>query len=138
MAQKYMLSTQGKFQNELNLVTLAEIERDSSFKKREVRSNQPPYISTYMRKAIWMQKRLYKYRYRYRNACTKRTTQNKWIFWNSVKPFLTFKSSTGSGEIILSENSKIIFEQSEIAEIMNDFFVNVAADIGKAHTLSDL
>ena len=67
-----------------------------------------------------------------------RTTQNKWNFWNSVKPFLTFKSSTGSGEIILSENSKIIFEKSEIAEIMNDFFVNVAADIGKDHTLSDL
>ena len=67
-----------------------------------------------------------------------RTTQNKWNFWNSVKPFLTFKSSTGSGEIILSGNSKIIFEQSEIAEIMNDFFVNVAADIGKDHTLSDL
>ena len=67
-----------------------------------------------------------------------RTTQNKWNFWNSVKPFLTFKSSTGSGEIILSENSKIIFEQSEIAESMNDFFVNVAADIGKDHTLSDL
>ena len=34
MAQKYMLSTQGKFQNELNLVTLAEIERDSSFNRR--------------------------------------------------------------------------------------------------------
>ena len=67
-----------------------------------------------------------------------RTTQNKWNFWNSVKPFLTVKSSTESGEIILPENSKIIFEQSEIAEIMNDFFVNVAADIGKYHTLSDL
>ena len=67
-----------------------------------------------------------------------RTTQNKLNFWSSVKPFLTFKSSTGSGEIILSENSKIISEQSEIAEIMNDFFVNVAADIGKDHTLSDL
>ena len=67
-----------------------------------------------------------------------RTTQNKLNFWHSVKPFLTFKRSTGSGEIILSENSKIIFEQSEIAEIMNNFFVNVAADIGKDHTLSDL
>ena len=26
----------------------------------KVRSNQPPYISTHMRKAIWIQKRLYK------------------------------------------------------------------------------
>ena len=66
------------------------------------------------------------------------TTQTKWNFWNSVKPFFTIKSGTGSGEIILSENSKIIFEQSEIAEIMNDFIVNVAADIGKDHTLSYL
>ena len=56
-------------------------------------------------------------------------------FLNSIKPFFTIKSGTGSGEIILSENSKIIFEQSEI---MNEFFVNVAADIGKDHTLSDL
>ena len=63
--------------------------------------------------------------------------QTKWNFWNSVKPSFTIKSGTGSGEIILSENSKILFEQSEIAE-MNDFFVNVAADIGKDHTLSDL
>ena len=55
-----------------------------------------------------------------------------------MKPFFTIKSGTGSEEIILSENSKIIFEQSGIAEIMNDLFVNVAADIGKDHTLSDL
>ena len=66
------------------------------------------------------------------------TTQTKWNFLNSVKTFFTIKSGTGSGEIILLENSKIIFEQSEIAEIMNDFFVNVAADIGKDHTLSYL
>ena len=61
-------------------------------------------------------------------------------FLELCKTFLHIKSSspTGSGGIILSENSKIIFEQSEIAEIMNDFFVNVAADIGKDHTLSDL
>ena len=59
-------------------------------------------------------------------------------FLELCKTFLHFKSSTASGGIILSENSKILFEQSEIAEIMNDFFVNVAADIGKDHTLSDL
>ena len=67
-----------------------------------------------------------------------RTKQNKGFFWNSVKPFFSIKSGAGSEKIIISENSKIISEQSEIAEIMNDFFVNVAADIGKDHTLSDL
>ena len=40
--------------------------------------------------------------------------------------------------MLISKNIKIISEQSDIAEIMNDFFVNVAADIGKDHTLSDL
>ena len=67
-----------------------------------------------------------------------RTKQNKGNCWNSVKPFFTNKSGVGSGEILISENSKIISEQSEIAEIMNDFFVNVAANFGKNHTLSDL
>ena len=47
-----------------------------------------------------------------------RTKQNKGIFWNSVKPFFTNKSGAGSGEIIISENNKIISEQSEIAEIL--------------------
>ena len=46
--------------------------------------------------------------------------------------------STPVANQVLS-NSKIISEQSEIAEIMNDLFVNVAAEkIGKDHTLSDL
>ena len=36
------------------------IDQHAAIKKRKVRSNQPPYISTYMRKAIWIQKRLYK------------------------------------------------------------------------------
>ena len=36
------------------------IDQHAAIKKRKVRSNQPPYISTHMRKAIWIRKRLYK------------------------------------------------------------------------------
>ena len=57
---------------------------------------------------------------------------------NSVKPFFITKRGAESGEILISKNNKIISEQSEIAEIINNFFVNVAADIGKDHTLYDL
>ena len=32
------------------------IDQHAAIKKRKVRSNQPPYISTHMRKAIWIQK----------------------------------------------------------------------------------
>ena len=46
-------------------------------------------------------------------------------FWNFVK--LLNKSSTVSGEILI-----------HMAEIMNDVSVNVAAEIGKCHTVSDL
>ena len=35
-------------------------------------------------------------------------------------------------------NNTIISKQSDIAEIINDFFVSVAAYIGKDHTISDL
>ena len=35
----------------------------------------------------------------------------------SVKPFFTYRSDVGSGEILIWENSKIISEQSEVAKI---------------------
>ena len=33
------------------------IDQHAAIKKRKVRSNQPPYISTHMRKTIWIRKR---------------------------------------------------------------------------------
>ena len=55
------------------------IDQHAAIKKRKVRSNQPPYISTYMRKAIWIQKRLYKKYITNRNGDTweKYRTQKK-------------------------------------------------------------
>ncbi|XP_063436588.1 uncharacterized protein LOC134718019 [Mytilus trossulus] len=51
-------------------------------------------------------------------------------FWPTVKPFLTNKGCTSQKETILQENNKIITNQQEISEIFNDFFVNVAKNIG--------
>ena len=47
-----------------------------------------------------------------------------------MKPLLS-KSNISSENIILSENSRIINNQKEISEIMNDYFANVAKDIGQ-------
>ena len=47
-----------------------------------------------------------------------------------MKPFLS-KSNKSSENIILSENSRILNNQKEISEIMNDYYINVAKDIGK-------
>ena len=79
-----------------------------------------------------------KYR-KFRNDCVKLTkkvkkeyfenlnlnsiTDNK-KFWKSVKPNFTNKTKKNE-KIILVENENIISENKEIAEIMNDYFVNI-------------
>ena len=52
-------------------------------------------------------------------------------FWPAIKPFLSKKGSDGGNEIILCENEKIVSNQSEVCEIFNEHFVNVAKDIGR-------
>ena len=51
-------------------------------------------------------------------------------FWPTIKPFLSKKGSGGGSEIILGENEKMVSSQSEVSEVFNEFFVNVAKDIG--------
>ena len=51
-------------------------------------------------------------------------------FWPTIKPFLSKKGSGGGSEIILCENEKMVSSQSEVSEVFNEFFVNVAKDIG--------
>ena len=50
-------------------------------------------------------------------------TDNK-KFWKTVKPLFTDKVQTSSS-ITLVENEKIITNDSEIAEIFNEFFTNI-------------
>ena len=57
-------------------------------------------------------------------------------FWSNwvndvVKPFLTNKGSFIKIDTILLENDKLINNQQEVCNIFNDFFVNVAKDIGE-------
>jgi hypothetical protein len=51
-------------------------------------------------------------------------------FWPTIKPFLSNKGVTDSKHIILQEDDKIVTDQSHVCETFNDFFVNVAKDIG--------
>ena len=48
----------------------------------------------------------------------------------TIKPFLSKKGSSGSNEIILSENDRIVSDQTEVCNIFNNYFVTVAKDIG--------
>ena len=50
--------------------------------------------------------------------------------WPTIKPFITNKGSHFTKNIILCEKDEIINDQNMIAECFNDFFINVAKDIG--------
>ena len=51
-----------------------------------------------------------------------------------LKPFLTNKGCNFDTDIILNEDEKLLSDQSEISNVFNNFFVNVAKDIGKDST----
>jgi hypothetical protein len=52
------------------------------------------------------------------------------------KPFLTNKDSNITKDIILEDNNKIINDQLQVANNFNNFFINVANDIGNDNNLS--
>lgn len=58
-------------------------------------------------------------------------------FWPTIKPFLTNKGSHFAKDIILCENDNIINNQTEVAETFNNFFINVAKDIGSQNIKTD-
>ena len=53
----------------------------------------------------------------------KQVSDNK-LFWKSVKPFLSDKGSNFSKIMLVRENN-IISDEEEIANIMNNYFINV-------------
>ena len=59
----------------------------------------------------------------YGNLNEKDITDNK-KFWKTVKPFLSDKSKS-SDKIHLSENGELLNNESETAEVLNNFFSNI-------------
>ena len=54
-----------------------------------------------------------------------------WDFWPTIKPFLTNKGCNFQSDIILNENDNLLTSQSDICDVFNNLFINVAKDIGK-------
>ena len=55
---------------------------------------------------------------------------NSKAFWDMVKPFLTDKGAKSNNNIILREGDEIIADPMEVCSIFNEFFCNVASEIG--------
>ena len=51
------------------------------------------------------------------------------MFWKTIKPHFTEKHSPAK-KITLLESDKIISDDSDIAEVMNEFFTNIVDSLG--------
>ena len=51
-------------------------------------------------------------------------------FWPTIKPFLSSKSSKNDCDIILLENDTLISDQKEVSGLLNEFYINIAKEIG--------
>ena len=65
-----------------------------------------------------------------RNYFADRCDKNDRQFWKTISPFFSENRSKDAKNITLNENQKVITDQSEISNIFNTHFVNVANEIG--------
>ena len=132
------------------------LDKHDPIKKKFVRANDKPFMTRVLRKATMLRSRL---RNKYnedrtaknwnnfrkqRNSCVKLfrkekrnyynsldislVTDNK-KFWTTVKPFFSDKSQS-QNKIVLTEGERIISDDVEVAETMNEFFVTVTDSLG--------
>ena len=132
------------------------VDKHAPVKQRKPCQNPAPFINKELRKAVYKKRQLHnKYNkcktksnwenYRQqRNLVTKikkRSIKTYFFerciggpkskdFWPTIKPFITNKGSHFTKNIILCEKDEIINDQNMVAECFNDFFINVAKDIG--------
>ena len=135
------------FQTALKLT----LDKHAPQKTCTVRANNAPFLNKTLRKAI-MNRSRFKNKYlkdpsitnlntyrRQRNVCLSMLRKSKRVyfdslnisnindnkkFWKSIKPYCSEKCNIKS-KIILIENNEIISDDETIAEVMNNYFVNI-------------
>ena len=129
-----------------------KVDKHAPLKKRHLRGNQVPFMTKKYSKAIMTKSRL---RHKYnktktsenwnaykkqRNLCTslrrkniKRHFENLTFedqsgnrsFWKAIKPYLTNNGKVSNDNFILYENSEFISDEKDVAEVLNDFYINI-------------
>ena len=72
----------------------------------------------------------------FEERCHGKRNGNPKIFWKTIKPFLTDKSTSNDACINILKDGEIINDPARVCNDFNDFFCNVAADIGSEKNLS--
>ena len=70
----------------------------------------------------------------FRDRCSDGPKSGK-EFWRTVKPFLSNKGQMARQKIILQENEKLVTNETEVANILNDFYIYVASELGPSDNL---
>ena len=63
-------------------------------------------------------------------------SRNNKKFWTTVKPLFSHKSQS-QNKAVLNEGERIIFNDVEVAETMNEFFVTVTDSLGISENFND-
>ena len=139
------------------------LDKHAPIKKKYVRANDKPFMTRALRKATMLRSRL---RNKYneertaenwnnfrkqRNSCVKLfrkekrnyynsldislVTDNK-KFWKTVKPFFSDRSQS-QNKIVLTDGERIISNDVEVEESMNEFFVTVTDSLGINENFDD-
>ena len=130
--------------------------KHAPLKSKTIKGTPPPFINGILRKEIF-QKCMLRNKYfknrshdnwdKYksqRNKVTKlrRLSIRKYFqdrcennnkpheFWKTMKPFLSDKNKNVGDNIMLRENDRIICKPEDVCNVFNDFYTNIADNIG--------
>ena len=144
-------------------LTMEIVEEHAPLKTRTVKGHRVPYMNGELRRAINVKNRLkrkydrvktsnnwIKYK-KQRNLLTKlrkksinnyiqgkcntSNSRNNKEFWDILKPLISQKNKNNSGDIILSLDSNTYVEPAVVASKFNDYFINIAKNIGNDDSL---
>ena len=62
----------------------------------------------------------------FKKLCKKKFTDER-KFWSTIWPFIHTRKQKNNNHIILKDNDKIIRDQREVAETVNEFFSNITS-----------
>ena len=133
------------------------LDRHAPMKKKFIRGNNAPFMNKTLSQAFQHRSKMknkynknpseenfraFKYQRNYCVSLLRREKkkyynnldtcifENNRKFWKSVKPLFSNKHMTSTNEIMLEEKGKIITDKKEVAEEMNNFFIEAVENLG--------
>ena len=133
------------------------IDSNIPMKRKTVRNKNSPFMTKELSKAIMTRNRLFRKYKRYPGKHTweaYRIQRNKTVsirrnairdhlagecaggtsnkqFWPIVKPYMTNKGSKSSNDLIIQDqDGTLVSNQTEVSNLMNQFYVSIASHIG--------